>query len=230
MRRRRKRPLHLLELGLAWPPDTFLREKYAGLASRGVRVTVVTYRQSSPTFELPGVELVPMPTRGQPLRHVVRGLATDVARLAAHRPRRLASLINGPNRALLRHQHGPQSPYTRERRHGLEWLWLLARMAALNPDVVQIEWESVAVAYLPLLDLWSCPSVMSCHGGLDVFACGRYTAAWVADVPMAFARTSAVHCVSEAMLEEAVRHGLDPSKAFVLRAGIDAGLFVPAGT
>jgi glycosyltransferase involved in cell wall biosynthesis len=222
--------LHLLEFGLAWPPDTFLREKYTGLARGGVRITVVSYRQSEQPLLIPGVELVPMPARGLAIWRVVLGIGADLVRLARRRPRRAGWLLSKRARSLMRHEHGPSTPYSPTRRDRLEWIWLLVRLAPFQPDVVHIEWESVAVAWLPVLDLWSCPSVMSCHGGLDVYARSLFTAGWVAEVPRAFARVSAVHCVSDAMLAEALRHGLPQDKAFVLRAGIDTGRFVPAGS
>jgi hypothetical protein len=38
--RRNAHPLHLVEVGVHWPPEAFLRRKLEGLAARGMRVTV----------------------------------------------------------------------------------------------------------------------------------------------------------------------------------------------
>jgi type III pantothenate kinase len=69
--------------------------------------------------------------------------------------------------------------------------------------------------------------VMSCHGGLDLYA-QACSSPWIAGVPTAFGRAAVVHCVSEAMRDEAIRHGLDASKAQVILAGVDSTLFAPA--
>jgi glycosyltransferase involved in cell wall biosynthesis len=222
----RNEPLHLLEFGLAWPPDSYLRLKLARLVKRGLRVTVVSYRRSASTFSLPGVTVVPMPARGLPLWRVVSGLLREFVLVTAASPRQVLALFISPRRRVL-------EPPSRGRgsskglRDRLEWLWLVARLAPLDPHVVHIEWESVAAAYERLLDLWRSPMVMSCHGGLDLYAQGC-SSPWVAGVPTAFGRAAVVHCVSEAMRDEATRHGLDPSKAKVILAGIDSTLFAPA--
>ena len=39
-RGRRGRSLHLVEVGVHWPPETFLCRKLEGLAARGMRVAV----------------------------------------------------------------------------------------------------------------------------------------------------------------------------------------------
>src|SRR3712207_9572431 len=65
--------------------------------------------------------------------------------------------------------------------------------------------------------LWGCPVVMSCHGGLDLYSqCASHRAA-LNGLDRAFERAAAVHCVSDAMRDEALRHGLDPHKARVIR-------------
>lgn len=215
--------LHLMEFGLAWPPDSYLRDKLAHLVKRGVRVTVVSYRRSASTFSLPGVAVVPMPVRGLPLWRVVTGLLRE---LTAASPRRALALLCSSRRRVLKPPSSAKRS-SRKLRDRLEWLWLLARLAALDPDVVHIEWESIAAVYQRLLDLWPSPMVMSCHGGLDLYAQGSGSP-WLAGVPSAFARAAAVHCVSEATRDEASRHGLDVSKAKIILAGVDSKLFAPA--
>jgi hypothetical protein len=63
MRWRREPPLHLLEVGVRWPPETFLARKPAGLGARGMRVTVASNRIVDPDARLRGIELVSIPTR-----------------------------------------------------------------------------------------------------------------------------------------------------------------------
>lgn len=211
-------PPHLVELGLAWPPDTFLRRKLVGLARRGFRITVVApYGERVPVEPADGVEVVWMPSAHEPLAVAVLLAVRDCARLRVRDPARLAAVRTAWRR--LRY---------RPRRERLRWLRQLAALAPLDPDVVQFEWESAAIGLLPLLDLWACPMVMSCHGGLDRYARSPSHFRAVSGVAAAFHRAAAVHCVSDAIRAEALRHGLDPVKARVIRPGVDPAAFAPA--
>lgn len=222
------KPLHILEVGLAWPPDTFLRAKLAGLAMRGIRVTVASYSQHESDFTLPGVEVVRMPRRDGPLWRAGLEAARELMVLARRRPKRLRALLVGPGRSALRPPAAtPGQGPRRKPRDRILWLWLLIRLAPLEPDVVHFEWETAAVAYLPLVEMWRCPMVMSCWGGLERYAQSKTNRRWVSGVPAAFARAAAVNCVSEAMRAEAIRYGLEESKAHVIRAGVDTALFSP---
>jgi colanic acid/amylovoran biosynthesis glycosyltransferase len=78
-----RQPLHLLELDLRWPPETFLRWKLEGLAARGLRVTVASRWISDPTAELAGVELVALPQQGT----VTNGRTTAAVRRTVARLR-----------------------------------------------------------------------------------------------------------------------------------------------
>jgi hypothetical protein len=209
-------PLHLVEVGLAWPPDTFLRGTLAGLAQRGFRVTVVTESSRTAGFELPGVEVVSISKHRGGLARTALGAARDWLRLRTSRRDRLPAV-----RAASAGLRG------RRLRERLRWLRLLTVLVDLRPDVMHFEWESAAVKFLPLTDLWGCPMVMSCRGGLGLYSRSPVHSRAVAGVAEAFGRAAVVHCVSEAVLDEATRHGLDPVKAQVIRGGVDLGAFAP---
>jgi glycosyltransferase involved in cell wall biosynthesis len=70
---------------------------------------------------------------------------------------------------------------------------------------------------------------MSCRGGDITIYPHVPRERWTERLPAAFARASAVHCVSEATKREAVQHGLDPSKATVIRTAVDSKFFHPNG-
>ena len=96
-----------------------------------------------------------------------------------------------------------------------------------KPALVHFEWESVAVDFLPLFEACGCPVVVSSHGGIHVrpkIGDRRIIRAY----PAIFARAAAVHCVSEAVREEAVRFGLDRAKARVIHTAVDVDFFSPA--
>jgi colanic acid/amylovoran biosynthesis glycosyltransferase len=221
VRRRRDRPLHLLEVGLRWPPETFLSWKLEGLAARGMRVTVASKAIFEPDFRLPGVELRRIPVRGLSRARALGMVVREGLRLLLMSPGRLFRLLDGIRRA-------PAS----SRRHcggAIGHLSMCLPLARLRPDVVHFEWHAAAVDYLPLYDVWGCPIATSTRGsdlnvyphlpGMDRYATG------LTDV---LGRVSAVHCVSESLKAEAIRLGLDPGKARVIRPSVDPAAFRPA--
>ncbi len=100
-------------------------------------------------------------------------------------------------------------------------------LAFAKPDVLHFEWESQAVRYLPIAEALGLPFVMSCRGsGVNIHphvGLGHVSAGYAE----AFAKAAAVHCVCEAIRDEAVGYGLDPAKAVVIRSGVDSALFTP---
>lgn len=212
----RRRPLHLVEVGVRWPPETFLRRKLEGLAARGVRVTVAPNLMVDDRVRLRGVELLrpPLPGSGRfgPWR---AGLA-----VLARSPRRLVRLVRNIDRVPpeLRRRHGG--------RRGL--LVMCLPLARLRPDVVQFEWNTAAVDHLPLFDVWGCPVVTSCRGSdVTVYPYVPNLGPYAARLPEVMRQASAVHCVSESLKREAAGFGLDPAKAHVIRPAVDPEVFRP---
>src|SRR2546423_3050682 len=152
-------PVPLVEVGVSWPPAPFLRHKLAGLARRGFRVTVVARSGGNTGFRLRGVEVVWMPARTESSFRMALGACRDCLRLGLARRGRLSGIRTAAAR-----------PGRKGMRARLRGLRRVAALAGLEPDVVHFEWESAAVSYLPLIDLWRCPMVMSCRGGRDAYA------------------------------------------------------------
>jgi glycosyltransferase involved in cell wall biosynthesis len=101
------------------------------------------------------------------------------------------------------------------------------RVATARPDIVHFEWESVAVSFLPRFDWLAAPVVIGSHGGIFVrpkIGDERLTNAY----PVLFERAAAVVCVADAVRQEALRYGLEPSKAHVIRTAVDTGFFSPS--
>ena len=105
MRRRRARPLHLVEVGVPWPPETFLCRKLEGLAARGMRVTVAPNVVLDEEAELRGVELLPVSPAG-PGAGAAAWRAGLVLLLTS--PRRLVRLVRNVRRVppVLARRHG----------------------------------------------------------------------------------------------------------------------------
>jgi glycosyltransferase involved in cell wall biosynthesis len=96
-----------------------------------------------------------------------------------------------------------------------------------NADIVHFEWESTALGFLPLFEVFGAPVVVSSHGGINIrpqMGDERMAASY----PLIFEKAAAVHCVCEAILRSAVRYGLNPRKARVIRTAVDTDFFAPA--
>jgi colanic acid/amylovoran biosynthesis glycosyltransferase len=200
--------LRVLEVGLTWPPETFLRRKLNGLVAAGIEVTVAaSASRHDARKRLPGIRLVRLRAAGEPAALAVVRLARDlVALAAADRP------------ALARLLRTTRSPRV---------LLHLAPVAREDADVVHFEWERTARWFLPYLDAIDRPFVMSCRGaGLNVYP--HLGEDGLGDaLPALFARAAAVHCVSEAMRRRALAFGADPATTRVIYSGVDPELFSP---
>ena len=84
--RRHARARHLLEVGVRWPPESFVAWKLEGLAARGLRVTVASRSIFDPAFSVPGVELMSLPSRPFAHRYAAQlssiGNASDLFSMA----------------------------------------------------------------------------------------------------------------------------------------------------
>lgn len=211
--------MRLLEVGIRWPPETFLRWKLQSLALNGFDVTVASSAVFDPGARLDGVEMIRIPSRRMTRAAALRAIARDGIPLLSS-PRRLVALLRGIGSvpAPARTHYGGR----------LRLLAMYAQLARLRPDVVHFEWTTSATAYMPLFDVWGCPVVVSCHGTIDTRAPGREH--HLARLPELFRRTAAVHCVSESIGREAASLGMDPAKARLIRQAVDPAIFHPRAT
>lgn len=213
---RRRRALHLVEVGIQWPPETFVCLKLEGLAARGMRVTVASNVVVDEEAKLRGVELLHPPRSGSAVSAWRAGLV-----LALTSPRRLVRLIRNVRRvpAGLAGRHGGA--------RGL--LQMCLPLARLRPDIVQFEWNIAAVDHLPLFGVWRCPVVTSCRGSdVTVYPHVPYLRAYADHLPEVMRQASAVHCVSESLMHEARSFDLDPVKARVITPAVDHRAFRPS--
>lgn len=147
-------------------------------------------------------------------------VARDGLALLLDHPRRLGSLIMAVARPLPVRKRTPARLGRR--------LHPLLRLARETPDVVHFEWESAVMAHMPLLDVWDCPVVVSCHGaGVRRHPHSPRFRNSAETLPLVFGRADAVHCVAEAVVAEAEQYGLDRAKARVIRTAVDPGFFAP---
>lgn len=214
------RRLHLLEVGVRWPPETFVGWKLEGLAARGMRVTVASRSILDRGARLRGVELVELPQIGTP-KLTPRQAGRRALPLLLTAPRRLLRLL----RSIRRLDPGYREYYGGTA--GLLGLYL--PVARLRPDVVHFEWNNAAALYLPMFDVWRCAVVTSCHGSdMTVYPHVPGHERFVDRLPDVLRGVTAVHCVSESLQHAVTDLGLEPAKARVIRQGVDPEIFRPA--
>jgi len=219
-----QRELHLLEVGLTWPLETFLADKLEGLAAAGMRVTVAAGGVPRQRPRLPpGVELVAMPQWDEPPGRLLLATALGALRVALRSPRALLGAVRSARRPL----RGSTRPRP---------LACLARLRAylplalIRPDVVHFEWNSAAIQFLPMAAVWGCPTAVSCHGSeVNVRPALPRGQSFARALQASFARVGAVHCVSDATAANAIAFGADPRRMSLIRPGVDVSSFAPNG-
>lgn len=102
-------------------------------------------------------------------------------------------------------------------------------LALMKPSVVHFEWNSAAIDFLPMFGLWERPVVISCRGSqINVRPHVPGNEQFSAGLAETFQRARAVHCVSEAIRDEAAKYGLEPTKAWIIRPAVDPVFFHPS--
>lgn len=200
--------LRVLVLGVSWPMETFLERLFVGLSSRGIEVTVAT----TGSFARPPAEW----SQRHQIRwtdEMARRSLRKLAKVALRRaPGRLRDVARPPS--LLR---GTE----RSRRRLLNGRW----------DVIYVPWVGVLVDLVELMEQVDTPLVVSCRGSLISIAPldpsrDRYREG----LHRAFEAATAVHCVSDAILRDAIPLGLDPTTARVIRPAVNPDMFAPRGS
>lgn len=206
-------PLRVLVPGLSWPPETFLARLFRGLASRGIRLTLVAPQPPASAWRaIPNVEVRVIPrwdgSAPRRLWHLGRRLG-GAARRAGETRRLVAAARSAPGDG-----------------HPLERLYAWLPFSGGEWDVVYFPWNTAAIAYWPLLD--GRPSVISCRGAqINIAPLNPERAALRDGLKMTFDKATAVHCVSAAICREAAQYGLDEARAVVIRPAVDPDVFRP---
>jgi glycosyltransferase involved in cell wall biosynthesis len=197
--------------------ETFIYHQAAGLAARGVEVTVITADPANDADMFTGFD-------GRrfdgPVRSIVlaRAAGPTVRALTRH----LGSLRGahaGRDLALWR---AARARYGATRRGVRAWLIALA-LAGF--DIVHFEYSGLAVAYADALPLIRpAKIVVSCRGTQERIV-PLVEPARAAALRTLFGVADRVHCVSADMLRTCASFGLDPARAFVNHPAIDPRWF-----
>ena len=208
-------PLRVLVPGLKGPPETFLARLFRGLAARGIQMTLVATEPPDTAWrEIANIEVLVVPGwRGSiPIR--LARLGRRLGGAALRSPRETRQLIDAVHSVT-----GNESP--------IERLYYWLPLAGRDWDIVYFPWNSAAIAYRPLMDMR--PSVVSCRGAqINVAPLNPERASLRHGLVDTFAQASAVHCVSNAIRQEAAHYGLVAAKATVIRPAVDPSAFRPS--
>ena len=207
--------LRIVFAGISWPPETFIQRLINGLIEAGAEITVACEQQPEPKWlSHSQFQWLYAPTwRG-----------SLVARLLETARMRLKSPGRGSSDISLFKTHARRIKNWRERIP--IWHQLLP-FAGLRWDIIYFPWNSAAISYLPLFELGS-PVVVSCRGTQVSIAPLNPERSDLADaLQKTFQKAAAVHCVTEAILSDAAKYGLDPQKARVIRPAVDPKFFSP---
>jgi colanic acid/amylovoran biosynthesis glycosyltransferase len=106
-------------------------------------------------------------------------------------------------------------------------LFRLLPFVGLKPDVLHFQWNSTAIECACLFDFFQCPTLVSCRGSqINVAPLNPQRSTIRDSLRESFARATAVHCVSEAIKQQATEYGLDSSKARIIRPAVDPDFFL----
>ena len=186
--------------------ETFIVQKFAGLAANGRDVHVVCDKSERSEWR----RLAP-PLRRPELRRRVH-------RNWPHRPRALAAALLVPAlvRCAVRRPRGTWRYLSRGwRRFGagvLRWLYLDAELVVLAPEIVHFEFGSLAAGRMHLGELLGCRVVVSFRG-YDLNFVGLDEPEYYREV---WNRADAIHLLGEDLWKEARRRGCPAGKPHVL--------------
>ena len=210
------RALKLLVVGVRMPPETFIRRRLEGLAARGLSVTVATNSRIPGDDRLRGVRIVRLPRWDDATAMAALLLLRHALILSRTKPARWEQVAG----AVWNDFSDLKAAYARLRS--------FLPLAHETPDVVHFEWNSAAADFHSMLPLWDAPVVVSCRGSdINVRPYAPPSDKFVRDLRASFERADAVHCVSEAIAEEALNFGLTHDKTAVIRPAVDPSFFQP---
>lgn len=207
--------LSILVAGISWPPESFLVRLILGLAESGMNVTIASEKPLNPVFGSNArLHWLPAPTWSGPIsKRILRlGWMTARARLFASSDVAIFNTFIRKNRSWVARQHN--------------WYRILP-FAGKRWDIIYFPWNTGAMNYFPLFEL-GCPVVISCRGAqINVVPHNPRRSEIQHGLHQTFDRASAVHCVSEAIKEEAIKYGLNPDKTWVIYPAVSPDYFKP---
>lgn len=214
-------PLTVLMVGAQWPPETFIERLALGLAASGVRVQIAATRRTDHTDTRPmpqGLEWIELPS----WEEAVWRRAMTLVRLVLTKSVRYPTQVMGLARRLRR------TAAAQERSFIKRWYRLLP-FVGLQPGILHFQWNTAAIDYAELSDLFRKPTVVSCRGSQILVAPHHpdRREAIVTGLRATLNAASRVHCVSDDIRDKALTYGGHPETAVVIRPAVDTEVFSP---
>lgn len=211
-----RQPFRLFIVGINWLPETFIARKLYGLAEAGFHIDVLVSQTNTEKSKHPNIHLhyIPYPAK-RDLFPAFAGLGEAVASLPKW---------TNVHREAWKVAAGPVAS------RNAAFLGFASVLPILNakPDIVHFEWNSAAISYLPFYHLFGCPIVISNRGAQTQIAPHNPRRAGLKEgLAESFRHASAVHCVSNAIRDEALIYGMGPEKAWVICPAVDPDFFTP---
>lgn len=206
----------LLVAGGKWPLETFIARRLQGLAQRGYSVKVASNENGKPRSSqtLAGVEWMPLPVWSGSKARVAFDLAVLLLKGFIRSPRRAWQILRMPPRPKM---------------DRLSTMHMFLPFVGEHPDLLHFEWNTAAVWYMPLADLFGCPMIVSCRGSqVNIAPHNPDRNTETSLIPLTFQRARAIHCVSRAIQKEVEAMGADPAKIHVITPAVDPDVFQPA--
>lgn len=208
--------MHVLVVGVRWPPETFIDRRLTALANRGVTVSVVTSSRKARTRCRNNIRWIRLGRWDDPLPLALARGIKQSARSVLRAPKPSISLLREA-----KSRHGWWGGSSIALRTQLPLL-------CVEADVIHFEWNLTAVQYLPLFPLWQRPIVISCRGSqINVPLASSNSHEIEPGLRASFQMATAVHCVSDAIAKEAEKYGLNREKTWVIRPAVDTSFFRP---
>lgn len=204
--------LRVLFVGIKWPPETFLTRLMRGLAERGVHVTLTAPNPPDDRWHpIPNVDVfVTYGWSGSVMTRLARtgGWLMSASVHSLPETRRLMAIAR---------KRGSTG-------RTIEALYRWLPFAGHSWDVIYFPWNATAISYYPLMD--KSPSVISCRGTqVNITPHHPQRTDLREGLAATFRKATAVHCVSEAIRDEALKYGLDKAKSVVIRPAVDPEMF-----
>lgn len=197
-------PLRVLVVGVSSPLETFLDRLFTGLAGRGVQLTVMSRTAPAKAW---------LDERGA---RWVHGPGPLDARALAQRARRSGARALGAPVADLAGRVASGRP-----RRGVDLV------PQLGVDVIYAPWVNTLIDHPGLLST-GIPVLTSLRGRMITIDPWDPAQPGRADgLRAVFARVDRVHAVSQAITDEALQFGLDPSTVRVITPAVDPQVFRP---
>jgi colanic acid/amylovoran biosynthesis glycosyltransferase len=212
----RKSKVHILILEVKWPPETFIMRKIEGLIQQGYHVSVAysaTKRAKSPKTK--GLTLIRIPRWDHPITLRIWQFLSAFFYVITSTPRGFEKFLS------VWHKSNGKDLKIR-----FNVLLKSLVLLGLKPDIVHFEWNSAAIAHQYLLPLWGCANVISCRGSqiyIDPHLPDQE--AYIRGLQASFAKADAVHCVSDAIKDEAAQYGLSTETTVVIHPAVDPQIF-----